>query len=438
MPSIFFPNLMFEEQLGGIPVSGSAYRRIRELSVLMSLLVDSPEDVVLADEDAIPGELPEALSGVRFMPESALSEILTEGFRLCPWGQNNVARKTAERLRIQYDAPDEVIVAAVNSRRFLHPFDLVIPWDGDLTSLPATAGWRHREADRRLSFPHGAVWREQLMAPFSRLCDELAEVRAAVRSFGGTEWCIKAEWSQAGRNRIRAAGSALSDAHCQWLEKQFARGQSVALEPWVRCIAECGLQFRIAKPAESIFADAETGRPKGNIAFDGLAPFVNTSGGRFVGSILFSDAAGDSLAGVWKPAVEHGRRIAEAASDLGFFGFLGIDCMLFEGAEGQVFLRLSHDVNARITMGRIALRLRKWLQPEELGFWAHFPVVLDERRLFSFANLPENSVRIVHTTPGTIGGCRPQMRSALFATPDRSALDRLISEITKLNAGRNG
>ena len=64
--------------------------------------------------------------------------------------------------------------------------------------------------------------------------------------------------------------------------------------------------------------------------------------------------------------------------------------------------------------------------------------VLDERRLFSFANLPENSVRIVHTTPGTIGGCRPQMRSALFATPDRSALDRLISEITKLNAGRNG
>jgi hypothetical protein len=86
--------------------------------------------------------------------------------------------------------------------------------------------------------------------------------------------------------------------------------------------------------------------------------------GQYVGSWFHDDRA---LADEWGEAIEIQRLVLERVQILGYTGPVGIDAMKYRDSRGQVRIRPLQDINARWTMGRLALGWRDLLAPGETG-----------------------------------------------------------------------
>jgi hypothetical protein len=224
-------------------------------------------------------------------------------------------------------------VKRVNSREFSAEFDSLI-------------------CEQSERFPFGA-------RAFGRLCQNREECESAVSTFkkcGYERWIAKPQFSHAGRNRLLANGWDLNAAQSGWLTKQLRDPCGVYMEPWVESLNQAGLQFQIRNPA--------AGGP--DIRCIGVTQLLTDPVGRYLGSIFALNA---ELEEAWKPAVEHGYRVCEAAAAAGYFGPIGIDCFRFRTTDGFIATRVCNDINARHTMGRLALQLRPRLHPGEYGLW---------------------------------------------------------------------
>jgi hypothetical protein len=67
-----------------------------------------------------------------------------------------------------------------------------------------------------------------------------------------------------------------------------------------------------------------------------------------------------------------GLRAAHLLQRLGYFGPLGIDAMQYRADTGEIRLRPLQDLNARYTMGRLALGFGRFLRAGGRGSWLHF------------------------------------------------------------------
>ncbi len=61
--------------------------------------------------------------------------------------------------------------------------------------------------------------------------------------------------------------------------------------------------------------------------------------------------------------------LAQEMAAVGFQGRAGIDCMVVRLASGDLALRVPLELNARATMGHVALALRKPLTNRAVGVW---------------------------------------------------------------------
>ena len=337
----------------------------------------------------MPDGIPSLLNDVRFVAsdslqsQSSLADL--DQIRFIPWAQDESAHDFAVRTlsRNPCLAPVKA-VRTVNSRRFSAPFDLVDP---DSTMLPfgKTVG---------------------------RCVESVAELEqslSAIRDAGWAGWIIKQAWSNAGRNRVTGTAIRLTNAQRSWAEKTLRRHSYVCVEPWLAVERECGLQFEIDQTLEG---------DRDAIRFAGCAELLTDARGGYRGSLISEEV--DPL---WKPAIDHGRTVCAAAADAGYFGPIGIDCMAVEHPGGFRMLRLCHDVNARCTMGRLALALRNRLNSGEQGVWWHLNAansVHDEWWL-DFCSTPNgaNAVRIERTSPELTGGrpVRNQSQLIVLTTP---------------------
>lgn len=405
MRRILYPNLCFEDELQNRTSSQSAILAAQELSTVMGLLALESPDVsttVLITAAAHPGGLPEILNGVRFESIDSAGELIAAGgdIAFLPWGWSQPAVSLARRLGIPHCWPETDAVVHVNRREFHVPFDAWMTHDG--TRQPGS---------------------------FSTLCWTMNEVSNAIsdacaRGDGG--WVIKSSLSHAARNRLLGRGEALSDTAMTWLMRRLDVGDAVAVEPWVLRIAECGLQFHISAGERG--PDARAGQ--GAIEFVGAAELLTHADGRYAGSVIHSDV----IDGWWRPAVDHGLTIAAAARDRGFSGHLGIDCMRFrDHTTGADAIRLAHDINGRLTMGRLALALRDCLKPHETGLWLHH-----DRHFFATeTNRPgewqRRGVVLRATSPQTIGNREPRLLTTLV-TGDPDAVRSYWHDV---NSGRS-
>jgi hypothetical protein len=158
-------------------------------------------------------------------------------------------------------------------------------------------------------------------------------------------------------------------------------------EPWLHRVAEAGLQFSIPKSGEPVL--------------EGITPMFADASGVYRGSRFHFDPAAEDD---WARAVEVGRRAAACAQEVGYFGPLGIDAMMYQTEERQMRIRPLQDVNARFTMGRLALGFRRLLGRGECGTWLHVRWPTDDvsapRRHFDeMAGRLPDAVRIVRTSP---------------------------------------
>lgn len=410
MSTLFYPNLFFEEQLAAMTSSGGfrpspvAKRLVNELAPVMGLLAFGRDSsVVVVDAEAIPTGLPEALANIRFFTPDETRDHAASMTRFIPWGWSSQAKQLAGQLGLVQEWPDDTAVRDVNSRSFLVPFD-------------------------RVSHAGLADKQDRDQQCFSCLCRSIGDVEMQLGQLAlhdAVSWVIKADLSQAARNRIVGNGGVLSDAQEGWLRKQFRDGSAVAVEPWVERIAEFGLQFKIP----SLKATDE-------IQFEGAAEMLTDSAGRYLGSWICHDNPAPSI----HRAIEHGFEVAQAARVAGYLGPMGIDCMLFRAAnDGAIRLRMCHDINARNTMGRVALSLKRFLRSGEIGLWLHaeshrWSSVVDEDAFESAGEVPVNTllgsdVRIVPTSPAMTGSKPTQLKTALLISGSRAALKSVAEQI---------
>jgi hypothetical protein len=302
-----------------------------------------------------------------------------QGVEICPWGWTNAVRDWASRCGWVYEAPLNDVVATANSRQFSHSleqeFDLGLAGSMVVSSLD-----------------------ELHLAAYSmpRRCER---------------WVVKANFGMSARERILGKGRVPDTPTVNWVRKRLEVDGAVFFEPWVERIEEVGLQFQVP----------QVGPPQ----FQGCTPLLTLPSGQYRGSRFACDVA---LGESWQEAIDVGMQAAKRVQELGYFGPLGIDAVRYRDDAGKERLRPLQDINARWTMGRFALGLRRLLAPGEVGTWLHVnwsrdPSVspgewfkLIERRLPA-------EVRIVPTTPFQINYHPTRHGSLVAIASTREALE---------------
>jgi hypothetical protein len=152
----------------------------------------------------------------------------------------------------------------------------------------------------------------------------------------------------------------------------------------VERIDEAGLQWTVPK----------TGAP----ILEGVTTLLTDVLGQYEGSVF--GLTGEALAR-WESAIESTRRAVEELAQLGYFGPVGIDALRYRDANGDERIRALQDINARWTMGRLALG---WQRIMTHGTWRH-GTIAEFRERGQIVN------GIVRTSPETVGN-----RAARLAT----------------------
>ncbi|MDA1251065.1 MAG: hypothetical protein O2820_17755 [Planctomycetota bacterium] len=336
MPNILYGNFEFEHEL-----ESAAYRPAARIEAMSGQLV--PHLISLAgDGDSLwsPVEIPRSfltaaaragLPDVRCGGSEEESRLFSsETLKLVPWGFSEASVRLARKSGWQADGPAVEFVRKVNDREF--SFDVETSLNCGLSGAAAVSS--HEEF--------------------------LQAVRSAAASSevpdAEQRWALKSRFGMASRARVLGTGTQLDDPSAGWLWKQFAKNGRVIFEPWVECDREFSTQWLIPQGDESIslrgWTEIQTeraGTPSGWLRYLGVP---------------FADSEFQSTLPVLKATVE---RVADA----GYFGPIGVDSMRFRPSDSTVSLRPVQDVNARYTMGRVALELADRLAPDADAAWLH-------------------------------------------------------------------
>jgi hypothetical protein len=295
----------------------------------------------------------------------------------------------------------------------------IVPWGWteSVVTLAKARGWRcalpsldvvRRVNSRAFRFALEQEWNVGLAG--AALANSLAELDRTILQSGAAPrgWLLKANFGMSGREAVRGHGRSLEENIRNWAEKRFIAGP-IVFEPIVERVAEAGIQFEIP----------QSGPPQ----LVGIAPLLVDRSGVYRGSRFGSSATEIEH---WQPAADVGMRVAQTAQRLGYFGPLGIDAMQFRDETGEIRLRPLQDLNARYTMGRLALGFNRILPTRGCGSWLHFHRRhLAGRDLNSWLDCLRDSlpagVRLAATSPPTIGLRSVEHHAALLLAPSSGA-----------------
>jgi len=169
---------------------------------------------------------------------------------------------------------------------------------------------------------------------------------------------LKAAYACAGRGHKRVKLSTAEAETRNWLKKTLSAHGGVAVEPWLDRVLDFSCLYEM-------HADGE-------LKYIGMTEMENDASGRFLGTKVFpkwgtgiDPEVAEFLfreAGVmsW-----YRSKIPAALSELlaGYIGPVGVDAMVYRGADGALALRHVIELNVRMTMGRVALELQKKSKP---------------------------------------------------------------------------
>jgi hypothetical protein len=278
------------------------------------------------------------------------------GTNLVPWGWSRQVKEWATPNGWRCESPDLDIVATANSREFSSSLE--------------------RE------------WNVGL--PQARTIHSLPEFHSAIEESAreNADWGVKANYGMSARERILGRGSPPSSDAVKWVRKQLAQSEAVYFEPWVEPIEERGIQFTIP--------------PAGEPILEGITPLLTDNLGTYRGSRLpqvGATAVADDDTADFLPTVT---RAAKRIQQLGYFGPLGIDAMRYRTADGESRWRPLQDINARLTMGRLALGLRHLVAKSQYASWLHVRGSSNAQMGEEIGPIPDllpKGTRIVRTSP---------------------------------------
>ena len=311
MPRLFIANFDFEHRLAcGQGTLPKVIARINsELAPVWAAIADDG-DAVWTPTPIDPGIFQRIVSaGLPRLSAVIDPQAVPGWYDLVFWGENEWAARAADRWKLRWDGCDAAIVRRVNSRRFAFA------------------------VEQRLG----------LALPGSAIVENPRQLATAIACLTDPSgWVLKGEFGNAGRE-VRFGSGSLSETDAAWAGNRFRRKLALLVEPRLTPVDEVGLQFQIDRA--------------GFTNFVGLSPLLTRPNGGYLGSRFDDDSA---LNMVWQEAIDVAYQVAEAVAATGYFGQLGIDAMRHRTADGAVQLRPVQDINARFTMGRLALGLRRF------------------------------------------------------------------------------
>ncbi|MSR56326.1 MAG: hypothetical protein EXS05_01465 [Planctomycetaceae bacterium] len=329
MPRIFVGNFDFEHELAASD-KGRVFtaRKAQQVSQALAtawIAIANPDDVVVTTDRVEFNDFA-ALAALGLAPPRFVSrwreiENLSDA-ELVPWGWSTSMSNLAAESGCRAAAPPMEVVRRVNSRVFRFESEVALG----------------------VNLPGAAV---------ARSLDELQTI-VAEQGAGPRGWVLKANYGMSGRESVRGRGTALPEGLCNWARTRLASSGPIVFEPLLDRVAEAGIQIDIP--------------PIGQPHLVGVTPLLVDNAGVYRASRFGCLSENDDH---WRSAVETAMAVAQRVQQLGYFGPLGIDAMRYRNAEGALQARPLQDLNARYTMGRLALGFSRILPPGWCGSWMH-------------------------------------------------------------------
>ena len=177
--------------------------------------------------------------------------------------------------------------------------------------------------------------------------DALSE--AAARACPGREdkWVIKSPFGFAARERVLGRGPRVEGAQATWAIRRLARGETLIFQPWLDVVREYGVCVEVAR--------------NGSHRVLGFSDLKTNGAGTGLGYVLGRPPTPERAAELERTAALVCARLHAE----GYCGPAGLDAI--EHARG---LHPLLEVNARHTMGFVALAVERALKPSAPVFWS--------------------------------------------------------------------
>jgi hypothetical protein len=294
-------------------------------------------------------------------------------------------------------------------------------WTDDIRQLGDRHGWVRNDPpgesvrtgnSRKFSAELEREWRCGLN--FAGEATSVGEIERLIAHHDPkSRWVVKAEFGMSGRERILGCGSP-TEADRNWIAKRLAADGVVFFEPWAMRMDEFGIQIDVPREGEPqlIACVRMLVDDRGQYAGSQFAPLQRT--------------ASNDEGAEWQITTGIALRAAKRLQEIGYFGPLGIDAMRYRAADSSIRWRPLQDINARWTMGRLSLGLRRVLRTRESGSWRHGPQGSSELAMAPMITSPDqgcpheagslrNKGRIILTSPETVGGIAAHHKSWVMA-----------------------
>jgi len=271
-------------------------------------------DALLADEPWAEKLVEEARArGVELVSPSRAGSQSQRLFT--PWGWTPCALRVGENVGAVVEPLPLGVVARVNSKLWSHALEVEL---GVAIEGAATAS----------------------------TMEELNEAARRACPGAGDKWVVKAPYGFAARERVLGRGPAVEGAQAAWAVKRLARGETLIFQPWLEVVREYGLVAEVARD--------------GSHTILGVSDLQTNGAGTGTGYVLGR-----------APSPERMRELEGVASVVcrrlyaeGYRGPVGVDAI--EHARG---LHPLLEVNARYTMGFIAVAVERAMKPAEPVVW---------------------------------------------------------------------
>jgi predicted ATP-grasp superfamily ATP-dependent carboligase len=161
------------------------------------------------------------------------------------------------------------------------------------------------------------------------------------------KWVIKSPFGFAARERVLGRGPALEGAQATWCRRQFAYGETLIFQPWLDVKREYGVVMNVLSNGESEML--------------GISDLQTNGAGTGTGYMLGGPVDAERAKQLEEVARLVGKRLARE----GYVGPAGFDALEHAGGLHPLL-----EINARYTMGFIALKVERALNPTSPIFWS--------------------------------------------------------------------
>ena len=233
-----------------------------------------------------------------------------------PWGWTRSAAEEGRVVGADVRPLNFDIVARVNSKLWSHALEVEMGWALDGACVAHTP--------------------EELTGAAARACPGADD-----------KWVVKSPFGFAARERVLGRGPRVEGPQGAWASKRLARGEPLIFQPWLEVKREYGVVVEVSN--------------EGAHRLLGVSDLQTNGAGTGTGYMLGRPPEPERTKELERVAAV----VCERLRAEGYFGPAGFDALEHAGGLHPLL-----EVNARYTMGFVALAVERELRPRAPVFWS--------------------------------------------------------------------